>query len=102
MSACAAAVRPETQNDVVRVRVDPDRYAQAENVLLREMAQEPAARPASADALVDDGPPTRHEVKQLWWFCDGAIMDVGTRDHLWAGASCALGTAGCTSVRSTS
>lgn len=26
---------------------------------------------------------TSVEVKQLWWFFDGAIMDVGVRRHLW-------------------
>jgi hypothetical protein len=27
---------------------------------------------------------TLAEVKQLWWFMDGSIMDVGVRHHLWS------------------
>lgn len=38
-----------------------------------------AAQPAPDDLVT---PATLPEVVQLWWFCDGAIMDVGTRDHL--------------------
>jgi hypothetical protein len=29
------------------------------------------------------GPATPAELAHLWWFADGAIMDVGTRDHLY-------------------
>jgi hypothetical protein len=41
---------------------------------------EPPAR-----VTLDVGPTalSAHEVKQLWFFLDGAIMDVGTRHHLW-------------------
>jgi hypothetical protein len=60
------------------VYVSPDRYAQAENVVLHVRGN----RPPSAGPR-DDGPAEWREVKQLWWFCDGAIMDAGTRDHLW-------------------
>lgn len=83
--ACSAPVHPSAPDGVVRIWVDPGRYAHAEDVLLREMSHGPAARPAAerSDAALDDAPPTCHEVKQLWWFCDGAIMDVGTRNHLW-------------------
>jgi len=35
--------------------------------------------PAPNDLIT---PITLAETAQLWWFCDGAIMDVGTRDHL--------------------
>lgn len=30
-----------------------------------------------------DGPATLAEITHLWWFSDGAIMDDGTRHHLW-------------------
>lgn len=31
----------------------------------------------------DNRPVSWVEVKQLWWFCDGAIMAGSTRTHLW-------------------
>ncbi|MGH8962792.1 MAG: hypothetical protein ACRDWT_16660, partial [Jatrophihabitantaceae bacterium] len=64
------------QHDV-QVWVDPDRYAQAENVLLREMSH------GVTELSSDDAPVSWLEAKQLWWFCDGAIMDDDTRTHLW-------------------
>jgi hypothetical protein len=39
----------------------------------------------ASSPAVDAGPLdfTAPEVKQLWWFLDGAIMNVDTRHHLW-------------------
>jgi hypothetical protein len=37
-------------------------------------------QPSSADEINA----TLTEVKQLWWFHDGSIMNVGVRHHLWA------------------
>lgn len=40
-------------------------------------------RLATEENTIDDSPPSWLEVKQLWWFSDGAIMNVDTREHLW-------------------
>jgi hypothetical protein len=68
----------------VRVFVDPSCHSRAENVLLAEMNRSvPSRSRGDGEPEPDTSPPTRAEAKQLWWFCDGAIMDVGTRDRLW-------------------
>lgn len=43
------------------------------------MRPDPAPQPDPTDLTT---PVTLAETAQLWWFCDGAIMDVGTREHL--------------------
>lgn len=84
--ARAVAVRPAVRGKgEVRILVDPDGYAHAENVLLRKLAD-------------DETPPTRREVRQLWWFCAGAIMDAGTAAICGRRGVCARDTAGCISA----
>ena len=73
-----ARVRTPHEESLAHVYVWPDRYAQAENVVLHLRGNRP---PVSGQRGL--GPAEWREVKQLWWFCDGAIMDAGTRDHLW-------------------
>ncbi|MDR0360227.1 MAG: hypothetical protein LBJ87_12305, partial [bacterium] len=46
---------------------------------LARRAPAPQPLPAAVDLTVSTA-----ETKQLWWFLDGAIMNVGTRHHLWA------------------
>ena len=77
--ACSA--QPTRAAGNMRIWVDPACYAQAENVLLHEFAHPERPRP-TFDLRVD-APVSWLEAKQLWWFCDGAIMAISTRDHLW-------------------
>ena len=44
------------------------------------MTSTPSVAPPDPSDLAT--PATLAEVTQLWWFCDGAIMDVGTREQL--------------------
>lgn len=74
---------PASDSLEMGVWVDPDRYGQAENVLLREMSRDLPDEPGLVATDVDCSPVSWLEVKQLWWFSDGAIMADSTRTHLW-------------------
>lgn len=55
---------------------------------LTELVHRPKPVPAAVDPYrpqaPDDIDATVAEVKRLWWFHDGSIMNVGVRHHLWA------------------